>query len=281
VIDYNKIAGEYARLRQIHPGVFRNLVENGPVTKDTYVLDVGCGTGNYLVALARETGCKGWGIDPSHEMLAKAKAQADAALGSKAEAAMAANAEGMLEPMAQGAGAGPALSFKVGSAQVLEFPEASFDLVFSTDVIHHVHKTGGCPAYFREAFRVLRPGRKIATVTDSEWVIRHRKPLTYYFPETLEKELARYPGMGTLRAMMEEAGFSGITEDLEEFEYDLTDIQPYREKVFSSLHLISEAAWRRGLERMEKDLEHGPIRCTARYTVLWGVKPDHRTEDIK
>ncbi|MGE5578910.1 MAG: class I SAM-dependent methyltransferase [Bacillota bacterium] len=264
MIDYNKMAGEYARLRQIHPGVFRNLVENGPVTKDRSVLDVGCGTGNYLVALARATGCKGFGIDPSGEMLAKARVQAEAA-----------------EALAQGAGAGLALSFRVGSAQTLEFPDACFDLVFSTDVIHHVHKSGGCPAYYREAYRVLLPGGKVSTVTDSEWVIRHRKPLTYYFPETLEKELLRYPSMGTLRAMMEEAGFSGITEDLEEFEYDLTDIQPYREKVFSSLHLIAEDAWRRGLDRMEQDLERGPIRCTARYTVLWGVKPHSRTEDTR
>lgn len=253
MIDYNKIAGEYARLRQIHPGVFRNLVEKGPVTRDTSVLDVGCGTGNYLVALAKATGCKGTGIDPSTEMLAKATAQAQA-LG---------------------------LDFHVGSAQALEFANASFDLVFSTDVIHHLHRSGGCPAYFREAFRVLRPGSKIATVTDSEWVIRNRKPLTYYFPETLEKELQRYPSMGTLTAMMEEAGFSGITEDLEEFEYELTDIQPYREKVFSSLHLIDEDAWTRGIDRMERDLEQGPIKCTARYTVLWGVRPQGRSEDAR
>ena len=57
MIDYNRIALEYARHRQIHPGVFRNIVEKGRVGRGTRVLDVGCGTGNYLVALEKETGC--------------------------------------------------------------------------------------------------------------------------------------------------------------------------------------------------------------------------------
>lgn len=243
MIDYNKIAQEYARHRQTHPGVLRNVIEKSPVGRETVVLDVGCGTGNYLVALERETGCRGYGIDPSEEMLARARPRSTI------------------------------LDFRQGSAETLDFADSSFDLVMSTDVIHHVHRTGGCPAYFREAYRVLRPGRKVCTVTDSEWVIMHRKPLTFYFPETVEKEVQRYPSMGTLQAMMEKAGFTEIEEDLEEFQYELADIQAYRDKAFSSLHLISEDAWQRGLARMEEDLRSGPIPCTAYYTVLWGTKP--------
>jgi ubiquinone/menaquinone biosynthesis C-methylase UbiE len=242
MIDYNRIAAEYARHRQIHPGVFRNIVQTASLRRGSAVLDVGCGTGNYLLALETETGCEGHGIDPSEEMLARARARS------------------------------ATLDLRIGSAQSLDFPDDTFDLVMSTDVIHHVNRTGGCPAYFREALRVLRPGGKVCTMTDSEWVILHRKPLTYYFPETVEKELQRYPSMGTLRAMMTEAGFEDIREDQEEFRYDLTDIQAYRDKAFSSLHIIDDAAWRRGLARMEEDLKAGPIDCTAYYTVLWGTK---------
>lgn len=243
MIDYNKIAQEYARHRQTHPGVLRNVIEKGPVGRETVVLDVGCGTGNYLVALERETGCRGCGIDPSEEMLARARPRSTS------------------------------LDLRQGSAGALDFADCSFDLVMSTDVIHHVHRTGGCPSYFQEAYRVLRPGGRVCTVTDSEWVIRHRKPLTYYFPETVEKEVQRYPSMGTLQAMMEKAGFTEIEEDLEEFPYELADIQAYRDKAYSSLHLISEDAWKRGLARLEDDLRSGPIPCIAYYTVLWGTKP--------
>ena len=136
--------------------------------------------------------------------------------------------------------------------QSLDFPDAAFDLVMSTDVIHHVHRTGGCPAYLGEAFRVLRRDRKVCTVT---------------------KELQRYPSMETLKGMTVEAGFKDIREDLEEFNYELTDIQAYRDKAFSSLHIIPDDAWGRGLARMEEDLKAGPIMCTAYYTVLWGTKP--------
>ncbi len=239
MIDYNKIAAEYARHRQIHPGVFREIVEKGPVDRDSRVLDVGCGTGNYLVALERETGCRGWGIDPSEEMLARAR------------------------PRSQ------SIEFKVGRAEALGFPDACFDLVISTDVIHHVKDR---QAYFTEARRVLRPGGRVCTVTDSEWVILHRKPLTYYFPETVEKELQRYPSMAALKDMMRQAGFREVEENLEEFPYELTDIQGYRDKVFSSLHLIPEEAFRRGIERMEEDLRAGPIMCVAYYTALWGAR---------
>lgn len=240
VIDYNRIAAEYARHRQIHPGVFRNIVETAGVKAGSTVLDVGCGTGNYLVALEKATACRVYGIDPSEEMLARARPRS-----------------GTIE-------------FKIGRAESLDFPDAAFDLVMSTDVIHHVQ---GRAQYFAEAFRVLKPGGRLCTMTDSEWVIHHRKPLTYYFPESEEIELKRYPGMATLKELLAAAGFQAIREDLEQFAYELADIQAYRDKAFSSLHLISGEAHRRGLARMEEDLKAGPIKCIAYYTVLWGTKP--------
>jgi hypothetical protein len=53
---------------------------------------------------------------------------------------------------------------------------------------------------------------------------------------------------------------------------DLSDIQAYRDKAFSALLLISEAAFQRGIERMEQDLSTGPIPCVSRYLLLWGTK---------
>jgi hypothetical protein len=52
----------------------------------------------------------------------------------------------------------------------------------------------------------------------------------------------------------------------------LTDIQIYRDKAFSALHLISERAFARGIARMEQELNRGPLPCIARYTLLWGTK---------
>jgi ubiquinone/menaquinone biosynthesis C-methylase UbiE len=72
VIDYDHLAAEYARHRTAHPEVLKRLAVTGSVGPASRVLDVGCGTGNYLIALHRLTGCAAWGIDPSEQMLARA-----------------------------------------------------------------------------------------------------------------------------------------------------------------------------------------------------------------
>jgi ubiquinone/menaquinone biosynthesis C-methylase UbiE len=164
---------------------------------------------------------------------------------------------------------GGSVQFSQGSAEAIDLPPISFDLVFSVDVIHHVTDR---PAYYNQARRVLAPGGRICTVTDSAWIIRHRQPLSTYFPETVEPELARYPRISSLCEMMSQAGFVEIEETSVESSYALDDIQIYRDKAFSALHLISDEDWARGIARMEADLEKGPLPCVARYTLLWGTK---------
>jgi len=209
------------------------------VGRASKVLEVGCGTGNYIVALETVAGCSCWGIDPSEQMLSRARERSRT------------------------------INFQLGKAERLDFPPDFFDLVFSVDVIHHV---GNHLAYFREVYRVLKAGGKTCTVTDSEWIIRHRQPLAVYFPETVEMELGRYPRIAELRDIMERLGFSEATEDTVEFASQMTDIQAYHDKAFSALLSIPEAAFQRGIECMERDLRTGPIQCMSRYLLLWGTK---------
>jgi len=240
-IDYDRIAAEYARHRQVHPGVFRSLLAGGDIHSASRVLEIGCGTGNYILALQSSAGCAGWGIDPSAQML-----------------------------MYAGQRPGKVI-FQSGRAEKLDFEDGSFDLIFSVDVIHHIQDR---PGSFKEARRVLCQGGKICTVTDSEWIIRHRQPVSVYFPETVEVELQRYPSIASLCSFMEQAGFKDIREETVEFSFDLSDMQMYRERAFSSLHLISEEAFQAGIRRMEADLLLGPIHCVPRYLLLWGNKND-------
>ena len=97
-------------------------------------------------------------------------------------------------------------------------------------------------------------------------------PLAFYFPETIDVDLKRYPGINTLRAAMAQAEFSDITEHMINFEYALNDIQPYKNKAFSCLHQISEKGFNKGISLMENDLSKGPIRCVSKYVLLWGTK---------
>jgi ubiquinone/menaquinone biosynthesis C-methylase UbiE len=239
MIDYDEIASDYARHRRVHPGVLEALVTTSGVGATSRVLEVGCGTGNYITALKEGTGSSCWGIDPAEQMLS-----------------MAGDASGQVV-------------LQRGGAEEIDFPDDFFDLVFSVDVIHHVSDR---TAYFREAYRVLRATGRVCTVTDSEWIIRHRQPLATYFPETVEADLGRYPPIAELRQVMEQVGFGGTAEHTVELRYDLVDAQPYRDRAFSCLHLISDEAFHRGMQRMERDLRTGPIQCVPRYLLLWGAK---------
>lgn len=224
-IDDDRLAAAYASHRRVHPGVLGELIETGAVAAASRILEVGCGTGDYLGEIAASTGCEAHGIDPSPVMPAHA------------------TPSGPVRPDA-------------GRAEHLPFPPATFDLVDSVDVIHHV---AGRAAHIQEAHRALKPGGGLCTVTGSEWMIRNRVPLSAHFPETVDVELQRYPGVASLRQ-----------ESSQEFRHRLTDSRPYRDRAFSSLHLIPDEASHRGLERLEHDLRRGPIDCNSFYVLLWG-----------
>lgn len=238
MIDYDSLATPFARHRRFDPEVLRALASR---TRPEYLLlDVGCGTGNYSLALHETTACACWGIDPSLEMLAAAQKK----IGSDA------------------------VTFRHGRAESLAFPDDSFDLIFSVNVIHHVADRR---AYFQEAHRVLRPGGRVCTVTESEAMVRQRVH-SFYFPETVEVELARYPSIAALREFLVEAGFRELDEQAVESPTQITDITGYRERAFSCLHLIAPHAFQRGIERMERDLRAGPIAAVSQNLLLWGTK---------
>jgi hypothetical protein len=96
--------------------------------------------------------------------------------------------------------------------------------------------------------------------------------LAGYFPETVEPELARYPRIAQLEVWMAEAGLKGIEVIVIEEPYEITSAQPFRDRAYSSLHLISEKAWRAGLERLERDLSRGPVQGVSRYACVWGCR---------
>ena len=236
-LDYDALAAAYARNRRIQPGVLRLLIETGKIGPASAVLEVGCGTGNYSIALREATGCSVTGVEPSAEMLAVAQARRSAT------------------------------EFRQGRAEALPVTDASCDLIFSVDVIHHVSDRA---AFFREAARILHPGGRLCTVTDSPEDIRRRRPLSSHFPESVAIELARYPSVEVLRAEMAAAGFGSIWTETTELSYPLTDMQSYRERAYSALHLIPDDAFQRGVDQMERELRAGSITALSLYTLVWG-----------
>ena len=119
------------------------------------VLDVGCGPGRLTLAAQRWVGPTGeaQGLDPSPEMIATARRNA--------------------------AQAGLTVKFQVGLVEALPFPDATFDVVVSRLVMHHLSgdlKQRG----LAEMRRVLKPGG-VCLAVDIEppttpllrWVVWH------------------------------------------------------------------------------------------------------------
>ncbi len=239
MVNYDGLAREYARHRGTLPAVTEALIEGGSLTRDSRVLELGCGTGNYIRALKDTVGCACWGIDRSQDMLGQARARAGDVV------------------------------FALGDATRLDFVDKSFDLVFSVDVIHHVDAPED---FYQEAYRVLVPGGQLCTMTHSEELIRHSMVMSRYFPETVAVNLARYPRIAELRAWMRGAGFGELSQETITSPLEIADSGCYATKANSTLHLIPQDAFERGLARLGSDLANGPITGVQRQLALWGSK---------
>lgn len=162
--------GQRARIRQA-------TVAKAEIQAGATVLEVGCGTGDVALAAKRRAGAGGtvYGIDPAPEMIAVARAKA--------------------------ARAGLALDFQVGVIEALAFPDASFDVVLSSLMMHHLPgdlKRRG----LAEIARVLKPGGRLLIVDAKRPTTRVAQALT-----TLMLHGALREGIQDLPALLHEAGF--------------------------------------------------------------------------
>ncbi len=236
-VDYDKIAKPYAHFRRGDPAVLEQLLAH--LRSSSRVLEVGCGSGNYISTISEIIGCECHGIEPSEAMLAEAQKKDSA------------------------------IVWRKGNAESLSYPADTFTFIFCVDVIHHV---ANVPLFVAEGFRTLSRGGRVCIVTESESDIRGRQPLSLYFPDTIELELDRYPRIDYLKRLLREAAFSAVAEKTTEFPYKLESADSYRQKAFSCLNLISDKAHIRGIGRVSEDLLRGPVECNSRYSMLWATK---------
>jgi ubiquinone/menaquinone biosynthesis C-methylase UbiE len=114
--------------------VFRRLAVLSGARPGDRALDIGCGTGFFTRAMAEAVapGGTALGVDPDEEVLVQARRKT--------------------RPTN--------CTFARGTAEALDAPDAAYDLVVSSLMMHHLPEQMR-PRAIREMFRVLRPGGRV------------------------------------------------------------------------------------------------------------------------
>jgi ubiquinone/menaquinone biosynthesis C-methylase UbiE len=159
------------------------------------VLDVGCGTGTLAMEVARRIGTTGRvvGVDPGTEQIARARAKA--------------------------AQRNAPVEFQIGVIEQLPFPDQSFDVVFSTLMMHHL------PAPLKrqglaEIARMLKPGGCLVIADFMRKQDRQGLAARFH---------AGGSSMHDLIALVKDAGFSQVQTE---------EMRPSRFSIFPGVGII-------------------------------------------
>jgi SAM-dependent methyltransferase len=236
--DYDQYAATYAWARWAVPWVLEPLSRvAGGLPAGAMILEAGCGTGNYICALAeRHRTLRCIGFDRSTPMLAQARSR------------------------------GCAVEFATADATD-RFPcqDRTCALVFAVDVVHHLDALA---PFFAEARRVLDDAGRLVIVTDSPETMRQRS-LTRFFPEILALEQARYPDPERLEAAAQGEGFRLVLQEDAVGEMPLDDafIASLQARCASAMRLLPDEVHEAGMARVREARAEG-LAWRSHYVIL-------------
>jgi ubiquinone/menaquinone biosynthesis C-methylase UbiE len=155
-------------------------------------LELGCGTGVFLERAAR-SGAEIRGIDLSEDLLAKARARLASC---------------------------PNVALDQGNAEAMPYPDAHFDAVYGSSVLHHLDLDQA----LRESHRVLKPGGRVVfaepNILNPQVAVMFHLGLTkeYFGVSPDEMAFSRFRA----RASLQRSGFSEIQVDPFDFLHPAT-----------------------------------------------------------
>ncbi len=239
-IDYDSVSRIYDQVRAGEPEMVFHLLEEFVPQSGSRVLDIGCGTGNNTLLFQKAVDAKVFGLDPSLGMLREALTKA------------------------------PQIEFVQGAAEAIPFPTGHFEMLFMTEVVHHLR--GLAPAIL-ETTRVLKSGGHLCIVTQSHQQIEERMT-SRFFPTTVEVDKARYPDIPAIESVMSESGFGRVWSRSIKFAPVVLGedyLETVSRKGYSMLHKIRDDAYQTGLKELKLAYERNEqLEYSAGYTFVWG-----------
>jgi len=234
-VNYNKISRIYDTSRVANPETTEKLIRLLHIGGDSVVLDMGCGTGNY-VAVLRQVAKNVIGIDLSPGMLEQARAKFSG------------------------------LPLICGDVTSIPFKSETFDAAFAIQVLHHVKEK---ELFLKEAYRVLRKQACIAIHSCS-----HRQMKVFwfyhYFPKGLQVDLARMPDSEEIVSLLNRVGFSDIGIEVCYHDVVVADETPeryldkdYRNSI-STFAFLTKEDIELGCNRIRRDINSGAIKDIVR-----------------
>jgi SAM-dependent methyltransferase len=202
---YNTIGTGYNSTRKADPYIASRLLHFLKPEPGKLYLDIGCGTGNYTIALANK-GVGFVGVEPSDEMLKEARMRNDT------------------------------INWLQGTAEQIPANDNSFDGVIATLTIHHWANIGQS---LKEIYRVTKPGARLVffTATSSQmegyW-------LNHYFPGMLRSSIDQMPSFETINDELIKTGFEIVITEKYFVQDDLQDNFLYSGKNKPELYLNNE-----------------------------------------
>jgi ubiquinone/menaquinone biosynthesis C-methylase UbiE len=214
----------------------QRVLELTLLSRESKVLELFCGEGDYLFTMKQSTGASVFGVDASTEELILAKRK------------------------------DPELNLVLGTIGGIPFKRDCLDFVYMIDPLPPMKEWQFGLEGIRE---VLRDGGEICIVTRSDGQAEEEL-LVKYFPSLSKGKKRRYASIYRLSQLVKESGFRSLESQVWEGEIvsGLSFLRDVENKTYPELSEIPQREYEKGLERLTSELGPGSLFRVSRYTLI-------------